>query len=199
MNLPHYAITFQRFLDEFRATPNWDHRRAERTVEVLEHILPYVNGDILEIGACRGTTTVEFCKIAKKYNRNVVVIDPWDGRQQGGGAEFTAFKAATAEFDNLIVHRFGSENPVVAKVFADQERKFAFILVDGDHSFQAVTNDVSRYRDFLVQGGIISIDDWRGPYTFSEAIRNAAYGQLCDGYQELTTPDSFIESYFIKL
>lgn len=199
MNLPEYAIKFQQFLDTFPALPGWDHHRTARTVDVLEHILPYVEGDLLEIGAHVGLTTTQLCKIAKKYGREVVVIDPWDGRQQGGGPEYTAFQAHTAEFDNLTVHKFGSENPIVPKALADCGRKFAFILIDGEHDYNAVTNDVSRYRDFVVPGGIISVDDWRGPYTFSANIQRAAYEQLCDGYQELVTPDSFIESYFIKL
>jgi predicted O-methyltransferase YrrM len=162
-------------------------------------VLDHVEGDILEIGAHQGRTTKIFCDLGKQYNRHVFVVDPWDGRQQGNQKTFEAFQGATRGCDNLTVQHLGSEDPRVLGTFQKDDVKFAYILIDGLHSYDAVKNDLERYKDLLQPGGIICIDDWRGPYGFSVAIRKAATDHLDEHYQELPTPDSFIENYFVKL
>jgi hypothetical protein len=197
--LPQSAIDVQKFLDEYEAVPSWDTYRTGRTEAILSMILQHIDGDILEIGAHGGVTTEVFCKTGNTYDRHVFVIDPWDGRQEGGNDAYIAFNARTRNFANLTTYKLGSENPAVLAKLIEMNVKFAFILVDGLHSHAAVTNDLSCYKDLLVPGGIISMDDWRGPYGFSKEIQLATREQLDDNYQELTTPDSFIESYFVRL
>lgn len=189
----------QEFLDAYKAVSGWDPYRTERTRSILSIVLEYIEGDVLEIGAHQGRTTKIFCEVGLKYNRHVFVVDPWDGRQQGSQAAFDTFNVATTACKNLMVQRKGSEDPIVLENFQKDDVKFAFILIDGMHSYEAVKNDLEKYKGLLELHGIICIDDWHGPYGFSKAIRRAAVDHLDTNYQEFKTPDSFIEHYFIKL
>jgi hypothetical protein len=197
--IPKTAMLIQEFLDQYDAIARWDPLRTERAPKILPMVLEHVEGDILEIGALRGRTTQAFCDVGAKYNRHVFVVDPWDGRQQGSHKEFTEFQNNTAGCQNLTVHRMASENPAALKALKEQGVKLSFILIDGLHTYDAVHNDLMLYKDLLESHGVICIDDWRGPYGFSAAIQKAAHEQLDEDYQHLKTPDSFIETYFVKL
>lgn len=197
--LPETATVIQELLDKYEAIPKWDTLRTERTRMFLPLVLERVQGDILEIGAHAGTCTKVFCEIGAQHGRHVFVVDPWDGRQQGSEAIFGQFNGATSTYKNLTVQRKGSEDPTVLEKFQEDNTKFAFILIDGLHTYDAVKNDLERYKDLLEPHGVICIDDWRGPYGFSAGIQRAAFAYLDDGYRHLTTPDTFIETYFVKL
>jgi cephalosporin hydroxylase len=161
--------------------------------------LQHTKGDVLEIGAHSGATTKIFCDIGTQHNCHVYVIDPWDGRQQGDNDVFQTFQKNTAECLNLTVYHTGSEDPQVLKDLQGRGVQFAFILIDGMHSYKAVKNDLKRYKELLKAGGVICIDDWTGPYGFSAEIRKATTDHLDDNYHALDTPGSFIERYFVRL
>ncbi len=197
--LPKPARLLQKYFDKYDAFPDWDPLRTERTDVVLRMILPDAKGDILEIGAHRGRTTQVFCAVAKEYGRTVYVVDPWDGRQQGSNKVFGEFNEATKDLDNLIVHKKGSEHPSVLSKFKEDNVKFAYILVDGLHSYEGVRDDITRYKDLLEPNGVICLDDWTGPYGFGIGIQRAAAECLDDNYLKIVTPDSLIEAYFVKL
>jgi hypothetical protein len=199
MTLPQTALMIQEFLDEYEAIAGWDTLRTERTHTVLPMILEHVEGDILEIGAHSGGTTKVFCELGDKYNRHVHVVDPWDGRQQGNAEAHGQFQAVCSEYKNLTVHRLGSEDPAVLEALKEKGVRFSYILIDGLHSYDAVKNDLLLYKDLLTLHGVICIDDWQGPYAFSNDIRDAAHDHLDDSYKELTVPESFIETYFVRL
>lgn len=189
----------QAYIDACNVIPTWDTLRTARAEHIIPIVLEHVKGDILEIGAYVGSSTNVFCNHAAKYNRNVYVIDPWNGKQEGDHNAFQKFKNNTAHHTNLIVQRTGSENEAVLAKFKKDKVRFAFILIDGLHSYDAVTNDINNFKDLLLPDGVICIDDWSGPYNFSEHIRRAAEDHLDDNYQLLKSPAPFIERYFIKL
>ena len=196
--LPRAGRVIQKFLERYQAEPGWDTRRTERADVIMAIVLRKIQGDILEIGAHRGNTTKVFCRMGAKYDRHVFVVDPWDGRQEGDDKIFQEFRNNTSEHANLTVHHVGSEDPAVRESFLTNETRFSFILVDGLHSKPAVQNDIEQYADLLNPGGIICFDDWRGPYGFCGAIREAVAEHL-KGFAEVKTPDTFIEQYFVKL
>lgn len=197
--LPASALALQEHLDAHEVTSEWDPYRAERTRDIIQIVLEHVEGDVLEIGAYEGKTTKIFCEVGAEYDRHVFVIDPWDDRQNGYQHIFENFIKKTARYKNLTVHRMGSENPKAVKSFLKEGVRFAFILIDGLHSYDAVSNDLRTYKDLLEPYGIICVDDWRGPYPFCGDIRQAATDHLDDNYRALHIPESFIENYFVKL
>lgn len=206
--LPKAARVIQKYLEAYETIggpvmvtvgKQWDPHRTKRTRVIVPIVLEHVEGDILEIGAHIGTTTVVFCDAARDKGRNVTVIDPWDGRQQGNNKIHQQFKTATTHLTNLVVHHMGSEDPRPLAQFKADGTKFAFILIDGLHSYPAVKNDIEKYSELLMPGGILCIDDWHGPYTFSKAIQKAANECLGDNWRQLSHPESLIETYFVKL
>jgi hypothetical protein len=123
----------------------------------LERLLPSVEGDILEIGALTGTTTKVLCETAKKFNRQVFVVDPWNGSEAGGEEQYNIFKERTQGYDNLTVIRLDSNSPeAVEKI---QQLKLAFGFVDGLHTFSYALKDLQSVEKAIVRGGIICLDD----------------------------------------
>jgi hypothetical protein len=185
------------FFAGFQAQPLWDVDRMPRHRKLLPQILEKVEGDILEIGAHRGDSTRIFCEIAEKFGRKVYVIDPWDGRQEGNDGVYGEFRANTADCKNLIVHRMGSEKTEAFEAVKDI--KLAFLFIDGMHSYDAVVSDFTKFRKLLSDKAVICVDDWTGPYTFSEAIRRAVREHMNDEYEEIQSPGSLIEKYIVRL
>jgi len=185
------------FLSSYNARLGWDVDRMDRTRVLLPQLLNLVDGDILEIGAHRGHTTKILCEIAAKFSRNVYVLDPWDGRQDGNPDVYSEFLGSIASFGNCIVRRCGSESNEALKAVCDQ--KFAYVLIDGLHGYDAVRIDFTRYREFVNLNGVICIDDWTGPYVFSQQIQQAVIDNLTDNYVLLQAPDSLIERYVVRV
>lgn len=185
----------EAFFKDYQPNSSWDVDRTARTKLLLPQILERVDGDILEIGAHCGTTTQVFCEAAEKLGRKVHVVDPWDGRQEGSGEVYNVFAANTGRFSNLTVHKMGSEKPEVLEAIKDC--RFAFILIDGLHSYDAVVNDFTKYRHLLVPNGVICVDDWTGPYDFSSEIRRAIHSHLGE-FTILASPDALIEKYLTR-
>lgn len=194
----HLRDDIQNWLDNYDAIPNWDTHRTERIPMILPTILEHVEGDILEIGAHEGCSTKVFCSLGAEYYRQVYVIDPWDGRQQGDSTVYQQFIVNTKDCKNLTIYRLGSENSKICENFETNNIKFAFILIDGLHSYHAIINDLTKYQNLLTPGGIICIDDWQGPYAFSAEIQRGTKASLNKSYYKLVTPISFIENYFMK-
>jgi len=186
------------YLDAYEAIPGWDTLRTQRMPEIVDMALAGASGDILEIGAHQGLTTVELCRVGKKYDRHVYVIDPWDGRQEGNGKVMENFNDNTRHHSNLTVHKVGSEALGPMRQFIDDKTRFAFVLIDGLHTYGAVQNDIEKYAALLTDNSILCIDDWRGPYGFSAKIREAAADHLDESFTCLEAPDSFIEQYFVR-
>lgn len=187
----------QSFFDQYKAAPHWDVERMGRHKVLLPQILESVEGDILEIGAHCGTSTRMFCEIAEKFGRKVYVIDPWDGRQEGDGEVYKTFVNNTAEFKNLVVTKMGSERPEALQ--AVKHAKFAFIFIDGLHSYDGVASDFTRYRTLLSVRGVICVDDWTGPYDFCFQIRLGILDHMSEEYAEIHSPGSLIERYIARI
>ena len=185
------------FFSKYQANSLWDVERTSRLQILLPQILEKVEGDILEIGAHRGASTRMFCEIAEKFGRKVYVIDPWDGRQEGAPEIYNEFLAVTCNCKNLTVHRMGSEDPRAFEAVKDV--KLAFLFIDGLHSYDAVVSDFTKYRKLLSDKAVVCVDDWTGPYSFSDAIRRAVREHMNDQYEEIESPGSLIEKYIVRL
>ncbi len=112
--------------------------------------------DCLEIGALDGLTT----QYLSRFFKRVFVIDPWDGRQQGVPSKYDIFINNTKHLDNVFHCRTGSES-FEAREFLDSvlDLKLAFTFIDGLHTPEAVVNDWDLCQKFMIQNGIIFIDD----------------------------------------
>jgi hypothetical protein len=123
--------------------------------EILSMMFEEYNGDAIEIGARLGKTTVELLKVAKKFDRNIVVIDPWSGDQEGGKKEFEKFKTNTRKYNNLIVHRMRSQDAldVLSGI------QYCYCFIDGLHTFEGCKTDLLNVYKTISVGGVVCVDD----------------------------------------
>lgn len=113
-------------------------------------------GDIVEIGAFVGLTTIRLAEIARRFGRRVMVVDPWlPGTQNCDGGEYEAFQANTAAFKDIIdVVRESSLSPAAEGILGGRE--FCFALVDGLHTYDACLSDIMAVSHCR---GAIGVDD----------------------------------------
>lgn len=131
--------------------------QRQRLEKVCELAIQNFDGDILEIGCHVGLSTKIFAKLAKKYNRKVIVVDPWNGQQEGNQTVYEAFMHNTSEYHDLIeVNRVSSFSEEGKKVIMNN--KFAFCWIDGLHTYDACKKDIDSCSG---QTGILAVDDLR--------------------------------------
>ena len=144
------------------------HQRS-RLREIAELALENYEGDILEIGCHVGTTTTIFAELAKKHDRKVVVIDPWDGRQEGNQSVYEQFMENTKEYHDIIdINRMGSQGEKAIELI--KNGKFAFCWIDGLHTPFACKSDIEACHG---QIGIQAVDDLS--WSYGCALRELFY------------------------
>ena len=109
-------------------------------------------GDIVEIGAGTGETTIELLKLAKEFNKKVIVIDPFTTNDMPPSYVYSidAFLKKTDEYkDYLEFHRLNSLSHEAWLVVKDRQVCFAFI--DGLQYLGAVWHDLRLTAHARVQ------------------------------------------------
>lgn len=166
--------------------------RSNRFEAYVPRILEKVQGDILEIGAHSGKSTLIFLKAAKEYGRRVYVVDPWNGPQEGNEQVYRQFLKNTSEFkDYLHVLRKSSSSDAARKLISSLT--LAFTFVDGFHEYHQVRNDL----DISKHSEVICVDDVRGAYKFCERVMKAVEDPM-EGLIHLKSPDEYQETYLIR-
>lgn len=136
--------------------------------DFLRQVLPAERKKALEIGCFRGDST---CKLASLFE-SVTCVDPWDDEyvkdkpnfsitpRETWVGQFDKFKAATAKVQEKLILRRGYSQDILPTL----QETFDFILVDGDHSTEAVRTDARESHRLIAGGGVILFDDynWRG-------------------------------------
>jgi len=127
-----------------------------------------VEGDLLEIGTYLGKSAILLGYLLRPSERLVVcdlftneALDPALDADAPfyGQLNRPAFEENYSRFHTrpaTVIERSSTELP-------DQglERSFRIVHVDGSHRFDVVRQDISTALDFVVDGGIIVIDDYR--------------------------------------
>jgi predicted O-methyltransferase YrrM len=130
---------------------------------LVSNIMKIYADDILEIGAYDGRSTKVFAEIAKKYNKIVHVIDPWDGHQEGNEQIYKIFSHNIKGFDNIKILRKSSKS--LESINYISNLSLVFCLIDGLHTKEAVTSDILAVQNAKwLGGGIILVDDVRNLY-----------------------------------
>ena len=127
-------------------------------LEELEETLKTHPGCIVEIGAGFGDNTIEFLKLAKKYDREVVVIDPFE---EGWGEMPSSYQYAYGIFndktqgykDLLHLHKKNSLCQTSEELCNSLDIAFAF--VDGLQYKGAVLSDLR----IVSHAKLICVDD----------------------------------------
>ena len=118
-----------------------------------------------KVGAEIGVLEGEYSKVLCKSNPKAKLysIDPWAPRPDYTAFVKTetfekAFKKAKTRLSRYNCEMIKRPSLEAVKDFADESLDFVYI--DGDHSFQACTNDIVEWSKKVKQGGIISGHDY---------------------------------------
>lgn len=136
---------------------DFNRNRSEYWRELIEKVMP---GNILEIGAGYGESTVLFCEIAKKYRRKVLVIDPfedgWELMPKSYQYGYAKFLSNMKGFSNWTVFPKSSQDESCASEIA-KFTPISFAFIDGLQSKEAVLSDLKLVEQF--KPSIICVDD----------------------------------------
>jgi predicted O-methyltransferase YrrM len=129
--------------------------RRERLQRVARLACETFPGDLVEIGAHVGKTTIKLLEVAKEYDRRVLVIDPWlKGTQNCKGGERAKFDERVEPLNqglDIVTAASQSKDSIAAI----KGREIAFALVDGLHTYEACYCDIQNVK----HSGIICVDD----------------------------------------
>ena len=144
--------------DSFKRAEYWAHgcvqqrERQERVADLAAALMP---GDLVEIGCYTGGMTVRLAKIARRYGRQVLAIDPWKvGTQDCQGGEYEEFLTNIEPYQDIVrVIRQSSQTKSAQKIMKSYDLCFAF--VDGLHRYEAALPDILS----VTHAGVIAVDD----------------------------------------
>lgn len=145
----------------YQFAPNMGQVRAE-----LEHLAEMVAAlspkNILEIGTQYGGTFCVWCQLASPEGKKIS-IDLYDGIHGGITKDVCEQRniALSRAFNNVHFLMFDShkEDTVerVKRILGDETVDFLFI--DGDHTYEGVSQDFTMYKQFVRPGGLIAFHD----------------------------------------
>ena len=132
-------------------------------------------GDFLEIGAFMGGGSRKLARYARKYGKNLHVIDLFDpnfdltANDRGETMQQVyrkilgqknlreVFNKNTKNEKNLFVYDIDSK-----KIALSKDLKLCFSFIDGNHDPQYVKNDFRLAWEKTVSGGIVAFHDFKG-------------------------------------
>ncbi|MBE0431162.1 MAG: class I SAM-dependent methyltransferase [Dehalococcoidia bacterium] len=174
----------------------------EVLVDFLEQrALQQLDGDFIEIGAFMGRGTAKLAALARRYDKMVYVIDPFEpGLDQTlsksgikasevyeaflrGRSMLETYQESTRGFDNILTIREDSR-----KVRFGGEQRFCFGFIDGCHDQVHVENDYYVIWPHLVPGGILGLhdyrfDEWPEVTTAVDKIVDRHSDEICEAYE----------------
>lgn len=128
---------------------------------VADLCIQQMGGNIVEIGAAEGKATVALAEIAATHGRRVLVVDPYNGEQEGTAAIYSQFQQATAPYLGTVQHlRESSQTDHAVEVMRALTPSFVF--VDGLHHEWAAYSDIRAAFTALPVGGYVCVDDTNG-------------------------------------
>jgi len=117
------------------------------------------NGLIVEIGACWGYSASKMAAAARETVR-IITIDPWTLAPQKQQAEREALFHQTIKpyRDKILPIKAFSQDVDIPAVLGNREIDLLF--VDGNHHYEPVFSDCSRYAPCVRMGGVLVFHDY---------------------------------------
>lgn len=125
---------------------------------VASQCIQQLGGNLIEIGAAEGKASVALSETARVLGKRLLVVDPYDGQQEGTEALYQQFLQATAPYKDSVTHlRESSLTDKARAAMKDYDPSFVFI--DGLHHEWAAYSDIRSAHAALPVGGWICVDD----------------------------------------
>lgn len=117
-------------------------------------VLNYVSGDILEIGC--GESSIILSKLAEKYNRICYHVEYSKGGVENMKNTKGYFGKNSQVYNCKSDSFFEQHQPL-------EHKRLALAFIDGDHTYEGVTDDFWNTMDYLVPKGFIFLHDTLPP------------------------------------
>lgn len=156
--------------------------------EFLDELSPYIpdecifSGRIIELGANHGGFTIRLAYMAKKYNlKNIIAVDIWDSSHRQANMDNISDESYNIFIQN-INNNFVSENIDVIKMDSSKygnifNEEIALLFIDADHYYDGVVKDLLAWKNKVMIGGIIYMDDF-GPWGGTPGPEGACFDVL---------------------
>lgn len=140
---------------------------AKRYQPIIEYMINNHCDNILEIGVCKGDTSIEMLRYSKNKNVNYYGIDLFEMIDED---TFKKEVAIPADTKTQVESFLKTVNPNInliqgfSNLVVEQIKKlnirFDMIFIDGGHSYKTVKEDYENYIQFLSDKGKIFFDDY---------------------------------------
>jgi len=145
---------------------------------VTPSLLDLPDGPVLEIGTLHGIFAPTLMRSLRRTGsfRHLTVVDPFTGHQMQGGKNIAVDPGLTPVVEEVarrnfrelglgddevrIINGFSTDAQVQAEA---GDRKYAVVVVDGDHFEDGVAKDLRWIENIMVPGGIAILDDYGDP------------------------------------
>jgi predicted O-methyltransferase YrrM len=116
--------------------------------------------DILEIGSYKGKSTVAWLQACSS---RIVAIEPFCGPPEvpeltGVSTEQDFLNNTKQYCDQIRLIKKYSNNPSIHDDLLNQT--FDIVFIDGDHSYEAVVNDIKLALQYVIKNGLIVLHDY---------------------------------------
>lgn len=150
----------------------------------------YDNAHFVEIGCWKGRSASFMCVEIIKNNKNIKFdcIDTWKGSSEHQHlSEVQNDKIYDIFLENMkpvenYYTSIRSKSVDASTLYEDQSLDFVFI--DGDHSYDAVINDISSWFPKIKSGGILAGHD----YPVFDEVTNAVNKLICKDFLKTHHP-----------
>lgn len=115
-----------------------------------------IRGDFLEIGVWRGMAQAMLA-MYRKNDEVLVSVDPFMTKEKILPILQSADPQIEPHIEFLQVDSCKSDTP---RILQNRNREFRFVHIDGEHSYEAVVNDLYLASACLARGGVVAVDDY---------------------------------------
>lgn len=179
---------------------------------VTPQLLDLPDGDVLEIGTLHGLFAPTLLRSLRRTARfrKLTVVDPFTGHQMQGGANIATDPGLTPVVEDVarwnfselglgedevrIINGFSTDADIQAQA---GDRKYAVVVVDGDHFEPGVAKDLRWVENILVPGGIAILDDYGDKHW--PGVQQATDEYLADPAAKMTMLGAVWTSGFLQL
>ena len=199
-----------------------DHDKIRATYNVFRCAPP---GDVVEIGSWWGKSAFVFNWLARSYSiGNVLCVDPWSEQNlvqnDSTGLVDKVIPSTEDAFNlfqiNLLPYSNGSFNYyrlpsseasiryrtstiVSSSTFGHTEYTgtISILHIDGNHSYENVSEDIEAWSAFVLPGGWIILDDYVWPYGNGPMLSGDEF--ICKNQNRIHTSFVMGSALFIQL
>ena len=186
----HIHTTHVCWQDLWNQIPNWSliqgwFSHAEFYAQMVNQLPD--SAVVVEIGAWRGSSTVCLASLIKQSQKQIKLhsVDTWQGspgeqvhdqiQQHMGMTLFDDFKAnlLMCEVQDVVTPL---QMTSVQASGQFEDHSVDFVMVDGGHDYECVTQDIASWRCKVKSGGIMAGDDYCETWPGVQQAVNEAFG-----------------------